>query len=151
MDEAKLMHKLGLIEALYAGATIEGEKNAAERARLRILKRLEEVKKEDPPIEYRFTLSDMWSRKVLVALLRRYDIEPYRYRRQRYTTVMARLSKRFVDETLWPEYELFSKTLEEYMSEVTDRVVQQVLHQDSSEAEVVDVPKQLSFDMGEAG
>jgi hypothetical protein len=51
--------------------------------------------------------------------------------------------KRFVDETLWPEYQEISETLRSYLSDVTDRVVQQVIHQDSSEAEVIEKPKQL--------
>ncbi len=48
-------------------------------------------------------MPDMWPRRVFVALLRRYGIRPYRYRRQRYTTVMAKVSQRFVDDTLWPQ------------------------------------------------
>ena len=71
MDEAKLIHKLSLIESLFAGAVTEGEKVAAERAKDRILERLRQWEKEDPPIEYRFTMADMWSRKVFVALLKR--------------------------------------------------------------------------------
>lgn len=132
-----------MIEALYAGATTEGEKVAAERARNRILERIKQWEEEDPPVEYRFSMADMWSRKVFVALLRRYGIRPYRYSGQRYTTVMAKVSKRFVDETLWPEYQQFSETLRVYLSEVTDRVVSQVIHQDSSEAEVVQKPLAL--------
>ncbi len=134
MDEARLIDKLRLIEALFSGATTEGEKVAAERARDRILERLKLWEKEDPPVEYRFTMADMWSRKVFVALLRRYGIRPYRYSGQRYTTVMARVSKRFVDETLWPEFQEISETLRSYLSGVTDRVVRQVIHQDCSEA-----------------
>ena len=149
MDEARLIDKLRLIEALFAGATTEGEKVAAERARDRILERLKLWEKEDPPVEYRFSMADMWSRKVFVALLRRYGIRPYRYSGQRYTTVMARVSKRFVDETLWPEFQEISETLRSYLSDVTDRVVQQVIHQDSSEAEVIEKPKQLPLSMDE--
>ena len=137
------MEKLRLIEALFSGATTEGERVAAERARDRIVERLRRWEAEEPPVEYRFTMADMWSRKVFVALLRRYEIRPYRYSGQRYTTVMARVTKRFVDETLWPEFEEFSETLRIYLSGVTDRVVQQVIHQDSSEAEVIEKPKQL--------
>ena len=143
MDEAKLIEKLRLIEALFGGAGTEGERVAAERARERILERLGAMEKEDPPVEYTFTMSDMWMRKVFVALLRRYGITPYRYKRQRYTTVMARVSKKFVDETLWPEFEEFSDSLRSYLSEVTERVVSQVICADSSEAEVVADPSQL--------
>ncbi len=149
MDEARLIDKLRLIEALFSGATTEGEKVAAERAREHILERLKLWEKEDPPVEYRFTMADMWSRKVFVALLRRYGIRPYRYSGQRYTTVMARMSKRFVDETLWPEFQEISETLRSYLSDVTDRVVQQVIHQDSSEAEVIEKPKQLPLNVDE--
>lgn len=143
MDEARLIEKLRLIEALFADAATEGEKVAAERAKQRILERLQLWEREVPPIEYRFTMGDMWSRKLFVALLRRYGITPYRYKGQRYTTVMARVSKRFVDETLWPEFHAFDETLRTYLSEVTERVVSQVIHQDSSEAAVVGEPPQL--------
>jgi hypothetical protein len=40
-------------------------------------------------VEFRFSLADQWSRHLLVALLRRYGIKPYRYSRQRRTTVMV--------------------------------------------------------------
>ncbi len=143
MDESKLIEKLRLIEALFSGAATEGERVAADRARERILDRLRSWEREVPPIEYRFSMGDMWSRKVFVALLRRYGIRPYRYKRQRYTTVMAKVTQKFVDETLWPEFEEISDSLESYLSDVTDRVVSQVIHQDSSEAEVIDDPYQL--------
>jgi hypothetical protein len=144
MNEEKLINKLRLIESLFAGAATLGEKVAAEQAKDRILQRLNQWVKKDPPIEYRFTMTDMWSRKVFVALLRRYGIHPYRYSGQRYTTVMAKVSRGFVNETLWPEFEEISETLQGFLSDVTDRVVHQVIHQDHSEAEVVEEPRQLT-------
>lgn len=83
-------------------------------------------------------MADTWSRKVFVALLRRYNIQPYRYYRQRRTTVMARMPRRFMEETLWPEFQASAQTLREYLSDI------QVLEGDSSEAEVV--PEQLMLD-----
>jgi hypothetical protein len=148
MDEARLIEKLRAIEALFAGATTPGEKLAADRARQRIRERLEAWEQEAPPVEFRFTLADMWSRKVFVALLRRYGIRPYRYPRQRRTTVVATVSQRFVDETLWPEFRQISQSLQAYLAEVTERVVSQVLHADASEAEVVAEPKQLPLRAG---
>ena len=91
------------IEAVHARPGSEGERQAAARARARIEARLKELEAEDPPVEYRFSLADQWSRHLFVALLRRYGIRPYRYRGQRRTTVMARLNRRFVNDTLWPE------------------------------------------------
>lgn len=144
MDEAKLIEKLRLIEALHAGAATEGEKIAAEQARMRILERLARCEADDPPVEYRFSMTDAWSHRVFVSLLRRYGIRPYRRRGQRRTTVMARVPAKFVEETLWLEFEEISATLQSYLSEVTDRVVRQVIHGDGSDAEVIDAPRQLA-------
>jgi hypothetical protein len=135
-DEQKLIQKLQYIEALFAGATTKGERTAASNAKDRILKKIKELEKENPPVEYKFTLGNMWSRKLFVALLRRYGIRPYRYYRQRYTTVMARVSSKFVDETLWPEFEELDKILEEYVDEITDRIIAESINADSSDVEV---------------
>ena len=143
MDEAALISKLAKIEALFAGATTEGERAAAASARDRIVARLREVEKADPPVEYKFTLADAWSHRLILALLRRYGLEPYRRRGQRRTTVMARVAKSFVDETLWPEFQQLSATLQTYLDEVTTRVVAQVVHGDTSDASEVAEPKQL--------
>src|SRR5215208_8298464 len=110
-EEERLVEKLRRIETLFARPGTEGEQLAAQRARERILARLREAEKEDPAVENRFSLSDRWSRRLFVALLRRYGITPYRYRGQRRTTVMARVSQKFVGETLWPEFEALQGTL----------------------------------------
>ena len=83
-----------------------------------------------------FRTADMWSRRLLVALLRRYGISPYRYARQRRTTIMAKVSKRFIDETLWPEFSELSKVLHAYLLETTDRVIRQGICEDNSEPTV---------------
>ena len=57
---------------------------------------------------------------------------------------MVKVSKQFVDDTLWPEFLEISETLRTYLSEITDRIVHQVIHQDSSNAEVVENHLQLS-------
>src|SRR5689334_18025402 len=128
MDEAKLREKLSRIEALFAGATTEGERVAAGEARRRIQQRLQSVERLDPAVEYRFTLADVWSRKLFLALLRRYELKPYRYRGQRRTTVMVKVPKPFVDETLWPEFQQIDATMRTYLEEVTDRVIADVIH-----------------------
>ena len=48
---------------------------------------LREQQQAEPPVEFAFTLRVRWSHKLFIALLRRYQIRPYRYRGQRYTTV----------------------------------------------------------------
>lgn len=136
MEEKVLKDKLRLIEALFSGAATAGERDAAASALERIRKRLETSQQVDPPIEYRFSMSDMWSRRLFAALLRRYGIRPYRYSRQRHTTVMAKVSKRFVDETLWQEFQEMNRILRAYLDEITDRLITEAIYADDSEPEI---------------
>lgn len=142
-DEESLLEKLRRIEALHGGATTDGERDAAANAIRRIRERLRSLEKEDPPVEFRFGISDPWSRRLFLALARRYGLRPYRYPRQRHATVMLRVSRRFVDETLWPEYRELSGTLNVALAEATERAVSRI-HDDRGEAEVRPEPAQLS-------
>ncbi len=137
IDERQLIEKLRSIERLYAAATTPGEKVAAANARERIQQRLEGFVRTEPPVEYKFSMADMWSRRLFVALLRRYGIRPYRYWRQRHTTVMAKVPRDFIEETLWPEFQELNVTLRQYLDEITNRVITEGVHTDSSEAEVI--------------
>ncbi len=138
MREQDLLDKLRKIERLYSGATTPGEKEAAAEAIARIKRRLGETAKVDRPIEYKFTLVDGWSKKLFIALLRRYSLKPYRRVRQRRTTVMVKVPRTFVEETLWPEFIELSKVLSTYLDEVTDRVIAQGIHADEGDEEIVD-------------
>lgn len=141
-DEEKLKKKLRAIEALFSGATTEGEREAADRARQRIAARLKDLQSEEQ-VEWQFSL-DPWSYRLLLALARRYGLKPYRYRRQRHSTLVLRASRRFLKETFLPTYNEMSKTLHEHLTAVTDRVVAEVLNADKSEPAVVDAePRQL--------
>jgi hypothetical protein len=136
VEEKDLIEKLHKIEWLYARATTPGERIAAENARERIRERLRITQQKAGAIEIRFSLPDLWSRRLLLSLLRRYGLKPYRYSGQRHTTVMVRAPRIFVDETLWPEFQELNGTLRAYMDEVTDRVIKEEIHRDNSEAEV---------------
>lgn len=136
-DINKLLEKLKLIEALYSGTTCPGEKDAAYNARERIINRINEFKTIDPPIEYKFTLNNHYSRKLFIALLRRYDISPYRYYRQRHNTVMAKVSKSFVDDTLWPEFCELEDLLSKHLHDITDKIISEGVYGDSSDPEIV--------------
>jgi hypothetical protein len=137
MLEQELLEKLKKIERLHAGATTPGEMDAAADAILRIKRRLADITKVEVLIEYRFTFHDDWSKQLFTALLQRYAIRSYRYSRQRYTTVMARLPKSFVDKTLWPEYSELNKILKTYLEGVTKRVISEAIHADTGEEEVI--------------
>ena len=133
-DFSQLLESLRRVEALHARTDVAGERNAAANAMNAIRARLATFEQRDPPVEYKFSMPDRWSRQLFTALLRRYGIEPFRYRGQRRTTVMARVSKSFVDESLWPEFVELEDVLSKYLSDVTERVIQEAIFQDSSEA-----------------
>jgi hypothetical protein len=134
VNEQQLVDKLRRIEALFAGASTDGERDAAAEARRRIERRLREAEVADPPIEMRFGLTDPWQRRVFMALARRYALTPYRYPGQHRSSVMLRVSKTFLDETLWPEYLQIAQVLNGYLDEVTKRVLATVVHEDTSDA-----------------
>jgi hypothetical protein len=133
-DRLKLFETLRKIEALYSGAATPGERDAAASARERIRARLASLAQEERSEEFRFSLDNPWSRKIFVALLRRYGIEPYRYSRQRRTTVMARVPRSFVDQTLMPEFQAMNRALIDHLERITDDIISQEISTDTSEA-----------------
>ncbi len=133
-EETHLREKLRKIEALFAGAGSEGERVAAGAALGRVRARLAALKQSQPATEMQFSLGDQWSRRLFLALCRRYGLEPYRLRRQRLTTVMLRVPKAFVDQVLWPEFEELNAALVQYLNAVTLRVIREEVHGDASEA-----------------
>ena len=143
MTEEELIAKLEKVERLFAGATSDGERLAASLAQTRLKDRLKEFAEVEQAEEWKFSLNDEWSRKLFVALLRRYGIKPYRYKRQRHTTVTARAPASFVNEILWPEYSELSSVLTSYLNSITDRVINNHIHKNTEDAEVVEQTKSL--------
>ncbi len=134
--DPSLAEKLHQFEAFIAGVSDPREKAAAETLLAAVRQRLRDTEKSEPPEEFRFSMTDPWSGRLFVALLRRYGIVPYRYRGQRHTTVMARLTRRFVNETLWPEFLELSRILSAHLELVAQRVIKEAVWNDSSEAEI---------------
>jgi tRNA nucleotidyltransferase (CCA-adding enzyme) len=65
------------------------------------------------------------------------SIHPYRYYRQKHTTVMAQVPHGFVKDILWPEFSELNETLRKYLDEVTERIIAESVCPDNSEAEVL--------------
>ncbi|OJW52788.1 MAG: hypothetical protein BGO67_10415 [Alphaproteobacteria bacterium 41-28] len=140
MQEQELRLKLRKIETLFAGAGTQGERAAAEAAIQRIKEKLNKAVKSSPPIEVKFSLGDLWSRQLFLALCRRYELVPYRYARQRHTTVMIKGPQDFIDDILWPEFQALSKELSEYLAHATEKIIREEIHKDTTEArEVVEL------------
>jgi hypothetical protein len=133
--EKELREKLRKIAALFEGATTTGEREAAAAASKRVLAALNVAEKVEPTIEMQFALSDRWSRLLFTALCRRYKLKPYRYPRQRYTTVVVRAPRTFIETTLWPEYLELEAALNSYLNEATERIIREEVFGNAEEAE----------------
>ena len=133
-EETQLREKMRKIEALFAGAGTEGERLAAGAALTRVRARLAALQRDAPPVEMQFSLNDQWSRRLFLALCRRYGLAPYRLHRQRLSTVMLTAPRRFVEEVLWPEFEELNLALLQYLNAVTLRVIRKEVHGDAREA-----------------
>ena len=133
--EQELREKLRKIAALFEGATSAGEREAAEAALNRVRSALATAEKTEQSIEMSFRLPDPWKRRAFLALCRRYGLRPYRYPRQRYSTILVRSPRSFINQTLWPEYLEISRALDEYLREATERIIREEVFADADEAE----------------
>jgi hypothetical protein len=133
-NEEQLRAKLRKITALFEGAATAGERQAAAAAIERIRQALNSAVKTEVLPETKFSMADQWQRRLFSALCRRYGLEPYRYKGQRYTTVMVRAPRSFVDRTLWPEYIELQAALHAYLNEATQRIIREEVYRDAGEA-----------------
>jgi hypothetical protein len=132
--EEQLRDRLRKIQALFEGATTIGERDAAAAAIDRIRKALGGTAKTDPPVEFQFSMPDDWHRRLFSALCRRYGLKPFRYTRQRRTTVMVSAPRSFVERTLWPEFQELQAALKSYLNEATERIIREEVYGDTAEA-----------------
>lgn len=141
--EGTLLEKLRKIEALHAGTSVDGEREAARRAAERIRARLAELRQREVDEVRVYSLPDRWTRQLFLALCRRYGLQPYRERGRRYSTILLRAPGTFQDGTLWPEFRALSAELETHLNEITERVIREAIHADVTEAGEGDPPKAL--------
>lgn len=142
-EEDILRDRLRKIEALYAGAATFGERAAAGAAAERIRARISEVGATEPAVEVRFSIPDPWSRKLFLALCRRYGFRPYRYARMQRQTVIVRGPRSFLEGALWREFGELSSALSTYLAEITSKVIAEEVWSDADDAEEVPEPKRL--------
>jgi hypothetical protein len=133
-DEQHLREKLRKIAALFEGATTPGERVAAAAAIERIKVSLAAIAQTEPAVEMQCNLPDHWQRRLFLALCRRYGLKPYRYKRQRRTTLIVKAPRSFFDKTLWPEYVQLKKALDEYLNDATERIIREEVYRDAAEA-----------------
>ena len=141
--EQNLRDKLSKIEALFAGAATAGEKSAAGAAAERIRARLGQAAKTEAPVEMRFSIPDVWSRKLFIALCRRYGLRPFRHRRMHRQSIIIKAPKSFTEKVLWSEFLELDAALVSYLAEITDKVIREAVHGEVGEAEEIDEPAQI--------
>lgn len=137
-----LRARLAKLENLFRRAGTTGERVAAGAAIDRLKDRLQ-TEQVDPEVELRLSLSDVWSVRLFVAVCRKHDVRPYRYPRQRQTTVMVRTSERFFDDVVWAEFSNLQAELGIYFEETVEHLIRTAMHSDGDDSalEVAQLPR----------
>lgn len=134
MSDTQIRDRLRKIEALFAGAATEGERVAAGAAAERIRAKLNDAAQHEAECELKFSISDPWSRQLFIALCRRYGLRPFRYRRMHKQSIVVRGPQIFLETVLWPEFQELSSALTMYLSEITEKIIREEVHGDTSDA-----------------
>lgn len=132
-----ILDRIKKIEALIAGASTLGEKNAAQLAKDRILDKYPELERLQNAKEFQLSTTSLWNKKLLLAICHKYGVKPYRYRRQKHTTVMVRINADFLDNVVWKEYLDYSIILSSLLEDITDDLIGKIhKHEDEVEVEM---------------
>ena len=120
-----------------------GEKAAAGAAAERIRERLGKAEGTEKAVELKFSIPDLWSRQLFVALCRRYGLRPYRHPRMHRQSIMIKAPQSFIEQTLWLEFQELNAALVAYLSEITEKVIREEVHGETGEAEEVVEPTRI--------
>lgn len=135
--DERLRERLAKVEALFRQAGRPGERAAAGAAMGRLRGRLDALERADgPETELKFSMPDLWSVRLFVAVCRKHGLRPFRYARQRRTTVMVRARERFFDRVVWAEFNRLHAELESYFEDVTDHLVTRAMGSDGDDSAI---------------
>lgn len=135
-DSADLAERLAKLEALFAGGATEGERVAAGAALERLQARLAEEARttREVEVELQYSLPDAWALRLFIALCRKAGVQPYRYARQRRTTVVVRAQPSVFECTVLAEFHRLHAALTETFEGIVEHLIADVLHGDDDEA-----------------
>jgi hypothetical protein len=135
-DSADLAERLAKLEALFAGGATEGERAAAGAALERLQARLAEEARttREAEVELQYSLPDVWALRLFIALCRKAGVQPYRYARQRRTTVVVRAQPSVFERTVLAEFDRLHAALTETFEGIVEHLIADVLHGDDDEA-----------------
>ena len=135
--DERLREKLAKVEALFRRAASPGEQAAAGAAMDRLSGRLGASDRDGgPETELRFSLPDAWSVRLFVAVCRKHGLRPFRYARQRRTTVMVRARERHFYRVVWAEFSHLQTELEFYFQDVTDHLITRAMGSDGDDSNI---------------
>lgn len=143
-DHVALAARLAKLQALFERAGSSGERDAAGAAIARLRDQLgaaAERRDGSGEVELKFSLPDIWSVRLFIALCRKHGLRPYRYARQRRTTVQIRADERFVTAVLWPEFSELQTALEVYFQETVDHLIAEAMRSDGDDSELETDPR----------
>lgn len=137
VDEKALRQKLAKVEELFRCAGSPGERAAAEAAIGRLHARLGSGDRDqEPKVELKFSLPDRWSMRLFIAICRKHGVRPYRYARQRRTTIMARARPEDFKRVVWSEFCQLHDELERYFEDVSDQLITRAMGSDGNDSTV---------------
>ena len=137
VGDEKLRERLAKVEALFRQAGSPGEQAAAGAAMERLRGRLGNADEDGgPETELQFSLPDMWSVRLFVAVCRKHGLRPFRYARQRRTTVMVQARERSFDRVVWPEFSRLQTELELYFQDVADYLITRAMGSDGDDSAI---------------
>jgi hypothetical protein len=131
-----IAERLAKLEALFARGATAGERAAAGAAIGRLQTRLDPARREPeaPEIELQYSLPDLWSLRLFIAICRKHGVRPYRYPRQRRTTLVVRVRKAEFERTVGAEFDMLHRELARAFEVIVDHLVADVMHSDGDDA-----------------
>ncbi len=127
--------KLEKLEALFARGATQGERVAAGKARDRLAARLGDAPDKEE-IELRYSLPDAWAVRIFVALCRKHGVRPYRYPRQRRTSVMVRVQQSEFEKTVLAEFRTMHSELVAYFRDTVDHLIADAMKSDGDDEDL---------------
>jgi hypothetical protein len=88
---------------------------------------------DEPETELQYSLPDVWAVRLFVALCRKHGVKPYRYPRQRRTTVMVRVRKTAFEQTIAAEFQTLHRELTSYFGEMVNHLIANVMRSDGDD------------------
>jgi hypothetical protein len=83
--------------------------------------------------ELQYSMPDVWALRIFIALCRKHGLRPYRYPRQRRTTVVVRANPAVFEQTVLAEFTELHRELVRYFSETVDHLLADAMRSDGND------------------